>query len=64
MLDGAAGSWTVGETIDLTKVSGLDGGVAAELVHPRRPSCPPPSPSADPGWIASSGPGVGCPVSA
>ena len=56
-LVGKAPNWTVGETIDLTEVAGLDAGVEARLVRPGRPAArhtPPPSSAPASGAPSSS----------
>ena len=59
-LDGAAPSWTVKETIDLTEVSGLDAASRPDWFIPadQLPATPPPSvaPSASPAASTSPAP--------
>ena len=53
MLEGSAGSWTVGETVSLTEVSGLDAASRPGWFVPAD-ELPSPSPTAVPSGAGSS----------
>ena len=54
-LEGSGPNWTVGETVELTRVSGLDSGSRPSWYIPpdQLPETPPPSPSPEPSGAAA-----------